>query len=84
MWDAREALIPGGAYDRSSQFNGWSTPTANLPDQSYSSNPKRFVFLLLERCRLLAEEAVNVALKLMRDKQIYLLPYINLHQNFIT
>lgn len=22
MWDAREALIPGGAYDRTSQFNG--------------------------------------------------------------
>ena len=22
MWDAREALIPGGAYDRASGFNG--------------------------------------------------------------
>lgn len=22
MWDAKEALIPGGAYDRSSSYNG--------------------------------------------------------------
>lgn len=22
MWDAREALVPGGAYDRTSQYNG--------------------------------------------------------------
>jgi len=26
MWDAREALIPGGAYDRASNFNGTMAP----------------------------------------------------------